>query len=63
MPCLTCFDHRCLIVWIKWQFKLDIATFDRRNEILVVTDFAALYGMKGKKVSRSFLATPITAIS
>jgi len=57
------FYHRWLIVWIKWQFKLDIATFDRRNEILVVTDFAALYEMKGKKVSRSFLATPITAIS
>jgi hypothetical protein len=47
------FYHRWLIAWIRWQFKLDIATFHPRREILVVTDFAALYKMKGKQVSVS----------
>jgi hypothetical protein len=44
------FYHRWGIAWTRWQFKLDIATFDGRTSILVLTDFAAVYEMKGKEV-------------
>ena len=44
------FYHRWGIAWTRWQFKLDIATFDGLTSILVLTDFAAVYEMKGKEV-------------
>ena len=52
------FYHRWLTAWITWQFKLDIATFDRRSEILVVTGFAALCEMKGTKSKSIVLRNP-----
>ena len=42
--------HRWTIAWTRWQFKLDIATFDLRSSILVLTNFAAIYEMKGETV-------------
>ena len=45
--------HRWIRMWMKWQFKLDIATFNGRHEILILTDFAAIYEMKGKEVGNS----------
>ena len=32
------------------QFKLDIATFDRATEIVVLTGYAAVYEAKGRHV-------------
>ena len=40
--------HRWVKDWMKWQSKVNIATFDGRTEILVLTDYAAVYEMKGK---------------
>ena len=42
--------HRWIRSWMKWQFKLDVATFDGKHEVLVLTDFAADYEMKGREV-------------
>lgn len=42
--------HLWLNAWLKWQFKLDIATFDRATEIVVLTDYAAVYEAKGRHV-------------
>ena len=42
--------HRFIRGWMKWQFKLDVATFNGQHEVLVLTDYAADYEMKGKKV-------------
>lgn len=42
--------HQWVREWAKWQFKLDIATFNSTREILVLTDFAAVYQMSGKDV-------------
>ena len=44
------FYHRWVMAWTRWQYKLDISTFDASTEILVLTDFAAVYEMKGKDV-------------
>lgn len=43
--------HQWIREWTKWMFKLDIATFNGTREILVLTDFAAVYDMSGKDVS------------
>ena len=40
--------HRWVKNWMKWQSKLNIATFDGATEILVLTDYAAVYEMKGR---------------
>lgn len=42
--------HRWVKDWMKWQSKVNIATFDGRTEILVLTDYAAVYEMKGKSL-------------
>ena len=42
--------HLWLNAWLKWHFKLDIATFDRATEIVVLTDYAAVYEAKGRHV-------------
>ena len=33
---------------MKWQSKLNMATFDGATEILILADYAAVYEMKGK---------------
>jgi len=40
--------HRWVKNWMKWQSKLNMATFDGATEILILTDYAAVYEMKGK---------------
>ena len=34
--------------WMKHQAKLKITTFDPKKEIVILTDYAAVYEMKGK---------------
>jgi len=38
--------HRWVKNWMKWQSKLNMATFDGATEILILTDYAAVYKMK-----------------
>ena len=40
--------HRWVNLWQKHQAKLHIATFDGNTEISILTDYAAVYEMKGK---------------
>ena len=40
--------HRWVKNWMKWQSKLNMATFDGATEILILADYAAVYEMKGK---------------
>ena len=40
--------HRWVKNWMKHQSKLNVATFDGESEIVVLTDYAAVYEMKGK---------------
>ena len=44
--------HQWVREFTKWQFKLDIATFNP-HEIVILTDFAAIYEMKGHDVANS----------
>lgn len=39
--------HRWTVDWQRWAFKREIATFDGREEILVLCDFAAQFKMHG----------------
>ena len=39
--------HRWVKNWMKWQSKLNMATFDGATEILILADYAAVYEMKG----------------
>ena len=36
--------------WQKHQSRLNIATFNGESEIVVLTDYAAVYEMKGKQM-------------
>ena len=40
--------HRWVKNWMKWQSKLNMATFDGATEILILADYAAVYEMKGR---------------
>lgn len=42
--------HRWVKDWMKWQSKVNMATFDAKTEILVLTDYAAVYEMKGRNL-------------
>ena len=44
----VCDAHRWVNLWMKHQAKLKIATFDPKKEIVILTDYAAVYEMKGK---------------
>ena len=43
-------DVRFVKDWQKQQSRLNIATFNGSEEIIVLTDYAAVYEMKGKKM-------------
>jgi len=38
--------HMWVHQWTRWQYDLDAETFDGETEIVVVTDFSAVYEMK-----------------
>jgi|GEM_PF-5662328 len=38
--------HMWVHQWTSWQYDLDAETFDGATEIVVVTDFSAVYEMK-----------------
>ena len=51
--------HMWVHQWTSWQHDLDAETFDGNTEIVVVTDFSAVYEMKdnvGEKCKYGFLS-------
>ena len=57
--------HMWVHQWTSWQYDLDAETFDGETEIVVVTDFSAVYEMKdnvGEKCKYWFRFTHTTSV-